>query len=266
MSNSKTRGSKRQSTLAATKKAELKALRHDLAILRKKGLFKGFARSAKNTAKNKKLVNDFRDVLAGTARVTKVTKKDALRLQETYNVTIKNGRAITSKQYNIRNGQLYAAGFRNARIIPVNPNDLEGSIYYAFEALKPKAGLAMRTNGYAGYDIYYSPEDMIFALKMDYAGLIKGLQAKNPPRLEIFDPHKTFLEYRKTVVEQREKRKEEKEKKLDRTRKKLRQPGRIDALRRRFTMGDFMDEIDPRIEELRRRFKMGDFMDEIDPE
>ena len=109
---------------------------------------------------------------------------------------------------------------------------------------KTRRGLAMRTNGYAGYDIYYSPEDMIFALKMDYAGLIKGLQAKNPPRLEIFDPHKTFLEYRKTVVAQREKRKEEKEKKLARTRKKLRQPGRIEALRRRFTMGDFMDEIE----------------------
>lgn len=235
--------SKRQSTSEYEKKAALKALRHDLAILRRKGLFKGYARSAKNSAKNRKLVNEFRDVLAGNARVTKVSKKEALRLQATHNVTVKNGRAITSKQYRIRNGELYAAGFRGARLIPVNPRDLEGSIYYAFEALKPKAGLAMRTNGYAGYDIYYSPEDMIYALSIDYTSLIKGLQAKNPPRVEIFDPHKTFEEYRKTVVTLRDKRQAEKEKKLAHTRKKLREPGRLEALRKRYTMGDFMDDL-----------------------
>lgn len=71
---------------------ELKQIRHNLAELKRKGLWSGDARKAKGGWRQKQTLKNFSEVLAGKAAVVNVGRKQARNMGEDFRA--KNGRVV----------------------------------------------------------------------------------------------------------------------------------------------------------------------------
>jgi len=174
----------------------VKEFRHQWSILRRKGLVNKDARSVAFSSRNRKVVEEYGHVLSGkekTFRVKSKKQRDALKAQ---GVTIRNGVAVVSKDYNIRNGKVYSAQKGGRRIFSIDAgqlsrDDVAQAVRNAFKKIKPKYGLAFRFQGYNSFQIYPDAELMIQDLLEGYARAFE----KFSPSIEFFDPGKEFEEY-----------------------------------------------------------------------
>jgi hypothetical protein len=242
MAKSKPGSRKKQTTLSPQQLVDLRAFRHDLHVLKRKGLYAGDARKAKPRSALKKLVAENRAVIDGKERVSTVKKKaqkDALKRE---GFKVRRNKVITSKEYRVRNGKVFLAGKPGARIYTLDPSDPRKSLYAAWASLKPKYGLAIRINHHDGYHLYSSPEDMLNHLEygMNYAGLLERYASKGTPLLEVFDPKESFEAYEKESAERRaEKLLAHADFSARKSKAKNKKPGRLEMLRSSFNSGLF---------------------------
>jgi len=191
----------RQAQLSEAKKAAVKLFRSQYAKLKKRGLVKGNARTVKPTKANRGLVAQFLDVLSGKARVTKVTPKQAAQLRQSGN-TVRNGKLVTSKEYIFRNGKMFLAGKRGARLYPVDMARFDESVTEIFNKLKPRYGLAAKVYGRSTSQIYKTADLLIQAFQWGSHDLMMA----DKPVIELYDPKETFEAYHKKAQEARAER------------------------------------------------------------
>lgn len=167
MPKNKSSKSKHSKSITAS---EAKSIRKNLAKLKRKGLYGGQVRGKKITAASKKLVERFRSVLQGFARVFKPKKKDREKLKA-QGVQFTRGRAVLSKNVTARNGQLFIKGSKRGKgkLRTLNPQlSLDEAVREAFENIPHPNGLAFILFGNQSHRVYFNPDELITDLKFGY--------------------------------------------------------------------------------------------------
>ena len=166
--------------------------------LRKAGIVSKDARTVSYSTRNKKIVAEYEYILTGANRTFKVKTKAEQEALKAQGVQIKNGRAIVSKNYIVRNGKVFKAGNGKSRVRKLTGDDVEQAVRKAFRDLKPKHGLAFKIwSGYDSYMLYPNADTMIFDLKMGGYKYDK----LTPADITFYDPRETFEEYQQQRYE-----------------------------------------------------------------
>jgi hypothetical protein len=173
-----------------------KQARKDLSKLKRKGLFSGKVRGRKITSKLRSLIAKFSDVIAGRARVFKVKTKKQRNDLKLQGIEVVKGKAIVEKDKLVKNGKVFLAGGKKARIYTLDLENPEASIFSIWEKLQPKYGLAVRIERNSGYQLYDTPEDLISALTLGTGSGFNLTHAiRTGAKVELFDPHMTFKKF-----------------------------------------------------------------------
>ena len=160
----------------ATQTAANKRVRHELAILKRKGIIaKDYdVRNATSTGSVRKLISRNKDVLTGKAGTFKVTGKQGKALSDKgYRIVGKKRekRAVVPSSQYVRKGQVYERPTRSRKGYKIEQHqltveDYEATIRDAFSKGKPGDNFGFEVGGEGGrgghsVDIFHSPESMI---------------------------------------------------------------------------------------------------------